>query len=213
MPPHGQNTPRFAKLSQMYNYTNGEEKWKTALTKFLDKVSIFFPEEKGGVMVEICEANAVCDADQESFKAYLARWLGITMQMAPEFTPMILPRLQKSAVAAAQTCEGPSQHNGGPHQCGMKWWNTGFDGIGGVGPQMTALNVISVLNAERVPPPYSHDNGGTSQGNPGLGSGGDDGSTLPKFESDITTADKAGAAILTISVGGLFIGGAFWMLF
>jgi 3-methylcrotonyl-CoA carboxylase beta subunit len=169
-------------------------------------------------MVEICEAKQLCDADQESFKAYLARWLGITMQMAPEFAPQIMPRLQKSAVAAAQTCEGPSQHNGGPHQCGIKWWNKGFDGlnggvpgVGGVGPQMTALNVISVLNAQRVPAPYSHSNGGTSKGDPGLGSGSDD-DRLPKFQSEITTADKAGAAIVTILVAAMFIGGSAWML-
>ncbi|RYN19637.1 Mannan endo-1,6-alpha-mannosidase [Alternaria arborescens] len=201
----------IAGAAYMYNYTNGAEKWRTELTKFINKVAIFFPEEKGGVMVEICEANQVCDADQESFKAYLARWLGITMQMAPEFTPQILPKLQKSAVAAAQTCEGPSQHNGGPHQCGMKWYATGFDGIGGVGPQMTALNVISVLNAQRVPPPYSSNTGGTSEGNPGLGSGNDD-DRLPKFQSEITTADKAGAAILTILMFALFAGGAVWIL-
>jgi 3-methylcrotonyl-CoA carboxylase beta subunit len=202
----------------MYNYTNGAPKWKTALTNFINKTSIFYPEEKGGVMVEICEAKTLCNADQESFKAYLARWLGITMQMAPEFRPQILPRLQLSAVGAAQTCEGPSQHNGGPHQCGMKWWSQGFagapgfDGIGGVGPQMAALNVISVLNAERVPAPYASDTGGTSQGNPGLGSGNDE-DRIPKFEKDITTADKAGAAIVTIMLAVLFIAGAWWMLF
>ena len=162
-------------------------------------------------MVEICEAKTLCDADQESFKAYLARWLGITIQMAPEFTPQILPKLQKSAVAAAQTCEGPSQNNGGPHQCGMKWWNQGFDGTGGVGPQMTALNVISVLNAQRVAAPYSHSTGGTSKGDPGLGSGNDD-DRLPKFESKITTGDQAGAAILTILVAVMFIGGSYWMI-
>jgi 3-methylcrotonyl-CoA carboxylase beta subunit len=139
------------------------------------------------------------------------------MQMAPEFRPQILPRLQLSAVGAAQTCEGPSQHNGGPHQCGMKWWSQGFagapgfDGIGGVGPQMAALNVISVLNAERVPAPYASDTGGTSQGNPGLGSGNDE-DRIPKFEKDITTADKAGAAIVTIMLAVLFLAGAWWML-
>jgi hypothetical protein len=195
----------------MYNYTNGGEKWKDALTKFLNKTSIFYPEDKGGVMVEICEESGLCNADQESFKAYLARWLGITAQMAPEFAPQIMPLLQKSAVAAAQTCEGPSEHGGGPHQCGMKWWHQGFDGTGGVGPQMTALNVISVLNAQRVAAPYTGDNGGTSKGNPGLGSGDDQG-RLPKFEKEITTADKAGAAIITIMVAVFFVAGSTWML-
>ena len=195
----------------MYNYTNGAEKWKTALTQFINKTSIFYPQNKGGVMVEICEEKTLCDADQESFKAYLARWLGITVQMAPFTHEMIMPVLQKSAVAAAQTCEGPSQHNGGNHQCGMKWWVQGFDGIGGVGPQMTALNVISVLNADRVPPPYSSKTGGTSQGDPGLGNGNDQ-DKLPVFENDITTADKAGAAIVTIIMVGLTAFMSWWML-
>lgn len=201
----------IAGAAYMYNYTNGAEKWKTALSQFLNKSEIFFPQDKGGVMIEVCEANQVCDTDQESFKAYLARWLGITLQVAPEFAPTIMPRLQKSAVAAAQTCEGPSQHNGGNHQCGMRWYNQGFDGIGGVGPQMTALNVISVLNAQRVAPPYKHSTGGTSKGDPGLGSG-NDADRLPKFESDITTADKAGAAIVTILVAVGFIGGSVWII-
>jgi 3-methylcrotonyl-CoA carboxylase beta subunit len=195
----------------MYNYTNGAEKWKTALTQFINKTSIFYPQNKGGVMVEICEEKTLCDADQESFKAYLARWLGVTVQMAPFTHEMIMPVLQKSAVAAAQTCEGPSQHNGGNHQCGMKWWVQGFDGTGGVGPQMTALNVISVLNADRVPPPYSSKTGGTSQGDPGLGNGNDQ-DKLPVFENDITTADKAGAAIVTIIMVGLTAFMSWWML-
>lgn len=195
----------------MYNFTNGEEKWKTALTQFINKTSIFYPEDKGGVMVEICEEKQLCDADQESFKAYLARWLGITVQVAPFTEDLIMPMLQKSAVAAAQTCEGPSQHNGGPHQCGMKWWHQGFDNIGGVGPQMTALNIISVLNAPRVPAPYSRKTGGTSQGNPGLGTS-DDTSDLPIYEDDITTADKAGAAIVTIIMVGLTVAMSWWML-
>ncbi|KAF1945592.1 hypothetical protein EJ02DRAFT_395791 [Clathrospora elynae] len=205
----------IAGAAYMYNHTNGGEKWKTALTNFINKTSIFFPEDKGGVMVEICEGQAkvVCNADQESFKAYLARWLGVTVQMAPYTRDMIMPRLQKSAVAAAQTCEGPSQNDGGPHQCAINWWSTGFTGagVGGVGPQMTALNVISVLNVDRVAAPYSNKTGGTSKGDPSLGSGsGDD--QLPKFEKDITTADQAGAAIVTIMVVALFLSCAWWML-
>ncbi|KAF1838246.1 glycosyl hydrolase-like protein [Decorospora gaudefroyi] len=202
----------IAGAAYMYNYTNGAEKWKTHLGQFLNKSMMFYPEDKGGVMVEICEANTVCDADQQSFKAYLARWLGVTAQMAPEFAPIIMPRLRTSAVAAAQTCQGPSQHGAGDYLCGEKWYHQGWDGIGGVGTQMTALNVISVLNAERVPPPYSGDTGGTSRGNPGLGTNNHD-DRLPKFENEITTGDKAGAAIVTIIVAVLFLGGAWWMLF
>jgi hypothetical protein len=197
----------------MYNYTNGAVKWKTALDKFIKKqADTFYPEEKGSVMVEICEALNVCNADQESFKAYLARWLGVTVQMAPYTRDVIMPLLQHSAVRAAQTCNGPSNHNGGSYQCGMTWYHDGYDGKYGVGPQMAALNTISVLNAERVPPPYTSRTGGTSQGNPGLNTG-DDSTRLPIFnDHKATTADKAGAAILTIMVLGGMLGGGYWMI-
>ncbi|OAL51730.1 hypothetical protein IQ07DRAFT_620447 [Pyrenochaeta sp. DS3sAY3a] len=201
----------IAGAAYMYNYTNGAEKWRTALTNFLNKTERFYPEQLKSVMYEICEPKDLCDADQESFKAYLARWLAVAIQMAPFTHDIIMPRLQHSAVAAAQTCEGPSQHNGGPHQCGMRWYWDGFDGKGGVGPQMTALNIISVLNVDRVPPPYSSNTGGTSQGNPGLGSGSNAGQE-PIFQTEITTGDKAGAAIITILVLGFTLSGAWWMV-
>jgi hypothetical protein len=196
----------------MYNYTNGAEKWKTALDKFIKKQSdTFYPQDKGSVMVEICEALNVCNADQESFKAFLARWLGITLQMAPYTHNVIMPILQHSAVRAAQTCNGPSNHNGGNFQCGMTWYHDGYDGKYGVGPQMAALNMISVLNAERVAPPYSSKTGGSSKGDPGINSG-DDSAKLPVYHSDITAGDKAGAAILTMLVAGALLGGGWWMI-
>jgi hypothetical protein len=196
----------------MYNYTNGAEKWKTALTNFIKKSDdMFYPQDKGGIMVEPCEHHVICDADQESFKAYLARWLGITIQMAPFTHDLIMPQLQKSAIRAAQTCNGASQHNGGDYQCGMRWYIDGFDGKYGVGPQMTALNILSVLNAARVPPPYSSDNGGTSKGDPGLGTS-DDTARLPIFQEEITTGDRAGAIIVTLIMVVLWICGAWWII-
>lgn len=196
----------------MFNYTDGAEKWKTALTKMIEKShAMFYPEDKGSIMVEPCEQPDLCDADQESFKAYLGRWYGTAMQMAPFTIDLIMPKLQQSAIRAAQTCEGPSQHNGGNHQCGMKWYVDGYDGKYGVGPQMTALNVISVLNAPRVPAPYTSKTGGTSQGDPGLGNG-NQADTLPIYGDDITTADKAGGAIVTLIVGVLMLGGTWWII-
>ncbi|KAH8725482.1 carboxyl transferase domain-containing protein [Phaeosphaeriaceae sp. PMI808] len=201
----------IAGSAYMYNYTKGGAKWKKALDGFISKTDRFFPDDKGKVMVEPCEHNDICNADQESFKAYLSRWLGVTMQMAPYTIPTIMPRLELSAQRAAQTCVGPSNHNGGNYQCGMRWWKDGFDGKIGVGPQMTALNTIAVLNAPSTKAPYSSDTGGTSQGNPSLGSG-DDANRLPVFETKITTADKAGAAILTILLVVFSVVGGWWML-
>ena len=41
---------------------------------------LFFPAKYGGnIMIEYqCEEQLICDQDQKSFKAYLARWLGVT---------------------------------------------------------------------------------------------------------------------------------------
>lgn len=202
----------IAGAAYMFNYTNGAEKWKTALTKMIEKShATFYPQDKGSIMVEPCEYLDVCDADQESFKAYLGRWLGTAIQMAPFTHDLIMPVLQQSAVRAAQTCNGPSQHNGGNYQCGMRWYQDGYDGKYGVGTQMTALNIISVLNAARVPPPYTSKTGGTSEGDPGLGNG-NDADRLPIYQDDITNADKAGAAILTFVVALLMLGGTWWII-
>lgn len=131
--------------------------------------------------------------------------------MAPWTHDIIMPRLQTSAKAAAQTCVGPSQHGAGNYACGMRWWWEGFDGIQGVGQQMTALNVISVLNVDRVAPPYTSKTGGESKGDPGLGAGGGDEGVPQLHTKAITTGDKAGASILTILVLAFVFGGAWWL--
>lgn len=196
----------------MYNYTNGADKWRNVIDRHLNKTDQFFPAYYRGIMTEICEAKELCNTDQESFKAYLARWLGVCVQMAPFTHDIIMPRLQVSAKAAAQTCVAPSDHGGGDFACGMRWWWSGNDGIKGVGQQMTALNTISVLNVDRVPPPYTSHTGGSSKGDPGLGSGGVDDDFPHLHTTPMTTADKAGASILTILVVAFIGAGAWWMV-
>jgi predicted alpha-1,6-mannanase (GH76 family) len=203
----------IAGAAYMYNYTNGADKWRDAINRHLNKTTDqFFPQYYKGIMTEICEAKELCNTDQKSFKAYFSRWLGVCMQMAPFTHDLIMPHIQTSAKAAAQTCVGPSQHGAGNYACGMRWWWNGFDGVQGVGQQMTALNTITVLNVDRVPPPYSSDTGGSSKGDPSLGSGSVD-DDIPQLDiSPATTGDKAGAAILTILVVAFVVGGAGWMV-
>lgn len=195
----------------MYNYTNGAEKWRLAVERHLNQTSRFFPEAYQGVMYEVCEPKELCNTDQESFKAYLSRWLGVCMQMAPWTHDIIMPRLQKSAKAAAQTCVAPSLHGAGNYACGMRWWWNGHDGYQGVGQQMTALNTITVLNVDRVPPPYTRETGGESKGDPGLGSGSVDDDLPNLHQNAMTAGDRAGAAILTILVIGFVFGGGWWL--
>lgn len=195
----------------MYNYTNGSQIWADRLQGFINHTSVFFPKDKGGVMVELCEAPQNCNIDMVSFKAYLARWLAVSAQLAPFTAPQILPLLQTSAKAAARTCTGASTTSGGPYLCGNRWYFDSYDGKGGVGQQLSALSVIAANLIEEVKPPYSSRTGGSSKGDPGLGSGGDD--ELPIYgENAVTTAGKAGAGIITALVLGGTLGGAWWMI-
>jgi hypothetical protein len=190
----------------MYNMTNGTEQdtWKGRITGFLNHTGTFFPADKGGVMVEICEPSQKCNIDQWSFKASFSRWLAITAGLAPFTQAQIMPLLQKSAVAAAKQCTG-----GGGNQCGSRWYQD-FDGNVGVGQQMSALSVIQANLITQVRGPLSSNSGGTSKGDPSAGTS--ETNNNPVHFDPVTTGDKAGAAILTILVLGLTIGGSWWLV-
>lgn len=131
--------------------------------------------------------------------------MAASTKVAPWLYDQIMPYLYKSAVAAAQQCDGGTDGV----TCGMKWTqNTTWDGSYGVGQQMCALEVIQATMIQQTTAPLSADTGGTSKGDPNAGTGGDssDGSGVPS--DPITTADRAGAGILTVVVvlgtSGLF---------
>ena len=109
----------------MWNHT-GDQKWADRLNGYLPNVQrvFFLPEYGGNVMTEYaCEGNGNCNKDQRSFKAYLSRWLALTVQMAPFTSPTIMPWLQGSAQAAIRQCvAGPGNAVGGPVACGRKWY-------------------------------------------------------------------------------------------
>jgi len=140
-----------------------------------------------------CEADNICDTDQLSFKAYLARWMAATIKVAPWTADQILPLLASSATAAAQQCSGGTDRV----TCGTKWtMGSTWDGTNGVGQQMSALEVIQSNLIQVVTGPVGNGTGGTSQGDPSAGTGGDT-ADLPGQTKQITTADKAGAGVLT----------------
>ena len=75
---------------------------------------------------------------------------------------------------------------------------------------MAALSVIgSTLNKD-ILTPKSSNTGATSKGDPNAGS------TAPAsptaLRDNITTGDKAGAAILTLMAAAIVIGGAVWIV-
>ena len=173
--------------------------------------SVFFTGHQPNVMAEVaCEFNTIptqfCDVDQQSFKAYLSRWMAATTKLAPFTTGWAMPLLQASAMAAVGTCTGGTDGN----QCGLKWNTAGNDGqFMGVGEQMAALEVVLANLIEAAPDQYTANDGGSSKGNPGAGTGGKN--HIVTY-NPITTADRAGAGILTtIILVGLF-SGATWMV-
>lgn len=140
-----------------------------------------------------------------SFKGYLHRWMASTAQLAPFTRDTIIPVLRKSTAAAVKSCSG------GPSgtACGFRWNTGAYDGLTGAGQQMNALGALtSLLVAElNIAGPVTNDTGGTSKGNYGAGGG----ESVFTVFAPITTADKAGASILTMIVAVSLLAAVAWM--
>lgn len=182
----------------MYDYTNGSAIWKDRLDGLLNATfNIFFPNNIGTEVA--CETGLTCNIDMFSMKAYLARWMAATTQLAPYTYDSIMLRLKASASAAAQQCSGGT--NG--RMCGLSWSKLGdWDGTYGVGQQMAALEVIQGTLIKQKAIPFTNSTGGTSVGNP------DAGISVPVNPRlglpNIKTADRVGAWILTFVILGGF---------
>jgi hypothetical protein len=152
-----------------------------------------------------CEPQMNCDTDQQSFKAYLSRWMAASTKLAPFVSDLVSTYLSTSAQAAAKSCSGGTDGV----TCGTKWTTGSWDNTWGVGQQMNALEVIQGLLIDSVPGPVSDATGGTSKGNPSAGTGGDTSPGAP--QGQITTGDRAGAGILTALVLIMLLGGAWYV--
>ncbi|KAK3695479.1 glycosyl hydrolase family 76-domain-containing protein [Podospora appendiculata] len=186
----------------MYNYTTGptQARWRTRIDGLLNGTRVFFAGPKNNIMSEVaCEPVNLCDLDQQSFKAYLSRWMAATIKWAPWTYNRIKPLLASSATAAASTCTGGD--NG--RMCGLKWTDHGkHDGSIGVGQQMAAMEIVLANMIQHVPDPLTNSTGGTSAGDPAAG-GSDVGRTDPFTIIEYpppTPADRTGACVCTILI-------------
>ena len=117
-----------------------------------------------------CEPQDNCNADQYSFKAYLARWMAKSSVVAPYITGSVRTLLERSAQAAAQACNGGTDGS----TCGQKWYVGGYDGSYGVGQELSALETVQALlllhgdvnGTRRSPATQSNVHVEVSQGNP-----------------------------------------------
>ncbi|KAL1862731.1 hypothetical protein Daus18300_008375 [Diaporthe australafricana] len=181
----------------MYNYTadvdpTAEMLWRSRVNGLLTGLRVFFTGADNDIMTEVAyEGVHLCDNDELSFKAYLARWMAATTKWAPWTYSTIKPLLEASATAAAMQCTGGD--NG--RMCGHMWTNISgeWDGTTGVGQQMAAMEVVLATMIHKLEAPVTNSTGGTS---PGIGPP----HVLTALENmrPISTADGAGAYFLTI---------------
>ncbi len=141
---------------------------------------------------QACEPVGTCNIDQQSFKAYLSRWMAATTRLVPSLKDPILKLLTTSAVAAAKQC------NSGKYgaSCGTKWYEGVNDGTAGVGQQMCALEVVQSLLVSKTKDLVTNSTGGTSQGDYSGGKNKD--ADIERAAIEVTTGGTAGAAILTV---------------
>ncbi|KAK8212915.1 hypothetical protein M8818_003080 [Zalaria obscura] len=190
----------------MWNATQSDVWQQRTEAIFNATTNVFFTKTPPMVMYEVaCEPSKNCNTDQLSFKAYLARWMAASTKVAPWLYDTVQPYLAASAAAAALSCSGGEDGV----TCGTQWNLGAWDSTYGVGQQMSALEVIQSNLITQVKGPVSNSTGGTSQGNPNAGTGGDTNPAAPT--SLITTGDRAGAGILTAIIVVGLLGGAWYV--
>ncbi|ESZ93427.1 glycoside hydrolase family 76 protein [Sclerotinia borealis F-4128] len=193
--------------AMMYNYTNGSSIWETRTTGLLNATSVFFKDD---VMFEAaCENTSVgCDTDEQTFKAYLSRWMAATSKSAPFTESTIMTYINASAQAAAKQCDGGASGRA----CGEHWTaGSTYDGKYGVGEQMSALSIIQATLIGTAANLVTMNTGGTSVGNAAGGSGSSTNSD-GTVDTPVTSGDKAGAGFLTAVMVVGVLGGVGFMV-
>lgn len=169
----------------------------------------FFSEADGGIFQEIsCEKANQCDLNQILFKGVTSSWLLFTALLAPGTYDKIMPKLEKSAVAAAKSCSGKDSK-----ACGVKWFTSTYDGTSGMEQQISTSDVITATLARfkhSESGPVTSKTGGNSSSNPDAGKK-DNGN--PNQLRPITTGDRVGAGFVTLAIIGVWTSGIFWLVF
>jgi mannan endo-1,6-alpha-mannosidase len=198
---HVSHTPNLLPCAyiRFWNQTNGSALWRERTMGILNASEVFFIND---TMYEPCEGSPKgCNVDQRSFKAYFARWLSDTAELAPFTHDIIMPKLAKAASAAIKICTGGSSGR----ECGQKWTTGQNDGSFGVGEQMAVLEVVQGNLRDGAPGWVSEVQGtGSSRG-----STNDPGTSVI---TPVTVADRIGAGILTALILAGVIGGTVAMI-
>ncbi|KAK4494275.1 hypothetical protein PRZ48_014573 [Zasmidium cellare] len=89
----------------LWNMTEGatRDEWRGRTEGLLDAAKRIFFFDNGTMQETACEGSHNCNIDQQTFKAYLSRWMAATIKVAPWTEDTIMPLLQASARAAAES--------------------------------------------------------------------------------------------------------------
>ncbi|VEU22006.1 DEKNAAC103012 [Brettanomyces naardenensis] len=186
----------------MYNYT-GEQSWETEVGRILSGMSIFLNDDV--LFEQQCQSSNTCNNDQRSFRSIVSQMLGATAKLVPSYTDQIMNILEASANGAAASCSGGSDG----HTCGIDWSKGSWDGMYGLGEQISALEVIQNTLVLTMPGPVDNSTG-SSQGNPNEGIGFDE--TSNPHQITVTQKDKAAAGIVTFIVLVIALALGAWMI-
>jgi mannan endo-1,6-alpha-mannosidase len=197
--------------AHLWNMTE-DQKWADRIDNLLDSfISRFFFDD---VIFEWqCEAEpGHCSADMLMFKGFVIRWLGQVSQLAPWTAEKILPILRTTTEAAVRQCTGGATGR----VCGFYWTTGAFvdpavDLTSGAGEALNVLSAVSTLLVADAEGPASAENGGISEGD--VNAGPKDGLSEAPDHAPITSADRAGAIILTILIVSGAIGTFVWMTY
>ncbi|KKK15427.1 hypothetical protein AOCH_001148 [Aspergillus ochraceoroseus] len=172
----------------MYNYTE-KARWKTAVDGLLNALfDGFFPEKYGGNIIrELCEPDESCNDNEILFRGLTTGWLGFTALLVPS--------------------TGMSNNT-----CGVRWYQSKWDGEVGMEEQIIATDVLSsvLIMEDGAEAPVTATTGGNSTSDPSSGT--KDKSETKTTLRTITTGDKAGAAILTIVFAFSWAGMIAWLI-
>ncbi|KAK3078162.1 hypothetical protein LTS18_008283, partial [Coniosporium uncinatum] len=182
----------------MYNMTGASSKWSNRLTTLLNATSVFVDKDSRVIYEVACEPQSFCNVDQLAMKALYARDLALTTVSAPFTADAIAPLLQRSARAAAASCNSASNGT----QCGSQWTLNQFDGTTGLGQQLSALSVIQNLLVGSTPAlrTSSTMTNGTGGGNGTLAPGSN--STSP---GPAVSTGGAGRMVASVSTAALLM--------
>ncbi|KAG0675841.1 hypothetical protein C6P40_001508 [Pichia californica] len=125
--------------SYLYSAT-GNDYWSNELDKFLSGIEHYFinPNSTDILYEYQCSVWGTCNNDQRAFRAIVANSLGNVAQLVPEYKDRVLKIINASAKGAAASCSGGSDGV----TCGKDWSTGSWDGLYGLGEQISALEII-----------------------------------------------------------------------